>query len=200
MNRTKFMSLVNGFATREEADRIELAYGFAKKIHRGQFRKEFNSDGTQMRYFEHCRRAALVLITEAGVTDPKVICASLLHDCIEDGDDVHLISSIIEIVFGQDVAHLVRAVTKIPKVGYLERLAQGIALSEGRVAFVKAADRLDNLRSLPPSDPAFCARQRKETEESLLPVLLDAEKFLAPRHVTGYRTIINEIKSLLVTV
>ncbi len=41
-----------------------LAYYLAKYGHRGQVRKELDSDGNPTRYFEHVRRVALILMDE----------------------------------------------------------------------------------------------------------------------------------------
>ena len=56
------------------------------------------------------------------------------------------------------MARIVQTVSKVPREGYVERLA---ACSDWRTLAVKVADRLDNLRSLRSGQvsPAFRARQ-----------------------------------------
>jgi GTP diphosphokinase / guanosine-3',5'-bis(diphosphate) 3'-diphosphatase len=194
MNRAIFMSKVHAFAASVDAQQVELAYLLAKKIHKGQVRKELGPDGNPLRYFEHLRRTALIHIDEAGITHVPVIIADLLHDSIEDADEVQLVSAIIEKLFGEDVARLVRAVTKAPKAGYLDRLYTSLETTQGRSALIKAADRLDNLRSLPLENPTFCEKQRVETRDVFLPFFAKAEAHLALGFQPGFRRIVEQIQ------
>lgn len=196
MNRTTFMAMVHGFSNEEDARQVELAYLLAKKLHKGQTRKELGPDGLPLRYFEHLRRVALILITEAGVVEPNLIIAALLHDAIEDSEEIQLTGLLVERLFGADVAQIVRLVTKVPKEGYLERLKAGLKASYGRPALIKAADRLDNLRSLPLDNPGFCEKQRVETRDKLLPILVSAEMDLPPSLMVGFRKLVSEIRKL----
>lgn len=197
MNRTIFMSKIHGFMPVEDARQVELAYLLAKKLHKGQTRKELGPDGQPLRYFEHLRRVALILIDEAGITDPSIIIAALLHDAIEDSEEIMLTGLLIERLFGSDVALLVRLVTKVPKEGYIERLRDGLKGSYGRPAVIKAADRLDNLRSLPKDNPAFCEKQRLETRDVMMPLFNSAETHLPPALMVGFRKIVSQIRSFV---
>lgn len=166
MNRAEFMAKVHGLMKEEDARQVELAYLLSKKIHRGQVRKELDENGQPLRYFEHVRRVALVLLDEVGCSSPELIISALLHDSIEDTDEVQLVGILLERLFGSEVATIVRALSKAPKAGYIERLRAG----PHEALLVKAADRLDNLRSLPTYDIAFCDKQRRETIEVYLPL------------------------------
>lgn len=64
-------------------------------------RKELGPDGKPLRYFEHLRRTALILI-DAGFTSPDLIITALLHDSIEDSEEVELLSSLTEELFGRN--------------------------------------------------------------------------------------------------
>lgn len=220
MNRAEFMSMVHPFCTEREAQNVELAYLFAKKVHKGQVRKaEFDDRGNNLRYFEHPRRVATILIKEAGVVDPDLVICALLHDVIEDADEVKLTSAMVERLFGNEVAFIVRLVTKLPKESYIARLEAAIPSTEGRAMLVKAADRLDNLRHLPEipkRDPEwekaagqelvaisnhkretasnFCEKQRKETRDVLLPLFTKADSVLPEVLLPGFRRIVGQIR------
>jgi (p)ppGpp synthase/HD superfamily hydrolase len=69
----------------------------------------------------------------------------------------------IEHCFGQAVAGIVRRLSKVPKAGYVDRLA----CADWRTLVIKACDRLDNLRSLgkPEVPREFQVKQVRETRD-----------------------------------
>jgi len=76
----------------------------------------FDKQGQNLRpdasfYPSHALRAALGLINTYGITDPKFIIASLLHDFIEDVDEYSLSPKLLGENFGPDVQALVESVT-----------------------------------------------------------------------------------------
>ena len=102
-------------------------------------------------YLDHLLEALEVLVRGAGVTDPDVLCAAVLHDVVEDTP-----CSLDEIraAFGPKVADLVGWVT-IPEPGpgqaksdvkraYLGRLRNAPA----QARLVKLADRASNVQTL----------------------------------------------------
>lgn len=105
-------------------------------------RLESKYGGNPLRYFEHVRRTAIIAMDEGHVYDPDIICTCLLHDALEDTEDID--SGIIEQFFGKEVVRRVTLLTKIPKEGYFERLKYADPMTK----FVKLCDRLDNLRSI----------------------------------------------------
>ena len=58
------------------------AAAFAARKHRDQRRKGADSAP----YINHPIALVSILAAEAGITDPEVLCAALLHDTIEDTD------------------------------------------------------------------------------------------------------------------
>lgn len=109
--------------------------------------------GTDIPYLTHLAGVALIL-TKVGFVRKEVLCASLLHDCVEDTevslDDVTR-------AFGEDVARLVDTVSELKydasgvplpwrtrKEEQLSRLAQ--ASIEARA--VTLADKIHNLGTL----------------------------------------------------
>lgn len=165
VTRKEFFQKLEPFHAPSTLRSIELAYTLAKFGHRAQVRKEMDSSGQPVRYFEHVKRVALVLIDEASFYDATTIISALLHDGIEDTRD--LTPDMIEHAFGQDVVKIVKSVSKVPKEGYLQRLE---ASTDFRSYFVKLADRIDNVRSLGAASLAFQEKQLKETVEHYLPL------------------------------
>lgn len=141
-NKATFFARLDPRLSPSDLVRVRGAYYMAKYGHRAQVRKEKDADGNPLRYFEHVRRVAIVLMDEAHVYDPDLVCTALLHDTLEDTDDID--AQIIEQFFGKEVARRVRLLTKEPKEGYIDRLRT----ADRNTILVKACDRLDNLRSL----------------------------------------------------
>ena len=154
---------------------VELAYTLAKDAHRPQEREEIDKNGKRVRYFEHPRRVALILIDELWIRDPAIISGGLLHDV--DEDTRYITSKHIEAWFGPVVAQIVRDVTKKPSYGYYERLLEN---GDWRSLFVKGADRLDNLRTLGSCKPE---KQQRKIEETIIKIypLLDRLVKIAPK-------------------
>jgi (p)ppGpp synthase/HD superfamily hydrolase len=194
MNHATFSSMVLAIFCRTDAERIDIAYDLAKKFHKGQTRKsEKDDNGQPLRYFSHPRRVALRLLN-AGVTDANVIIAGLLHDSIEDTEEVRTVTRLIEMAFGEDVSLLIRQVTKIPKEGYLDRLSLGMERTQGRAILVKMADRLDNLATLPLDNPAFVEKQMKETKQDLMPLFNRAQSHVSRELDHSYNVLRSDIQ------
>ena len=159
-NRETFFQRLYPFFSPKVLRDIELAYILAKAAHRSQTRKELDDRGEPVRYFEHVRRATLIGIDLAQIVRPDTVIASILHDGIEDTRDLR--PEMIEHVFGEDVCGIVKVLSKDPKEGYLDRF---YVCTDWRPYFVKACDRLDNLRSLSGSPVEFRKKQVAETRD-----------------------------------
>jgi guanosine-3',5'-bis(diphosphate) 3'-pyrophosphohydrolase len=124
---------------------VAKATEFALRFHGDQRRP------TGAPYAEHLLEALEVLVRGAGVTDPGVLCAAVLHDVVEDtpctiGD--------VRSAFGDRVADMVGWVTKpepedgadkqAAKEAYLGRLAN----APDDAILVKLADRASNVQTL----------------------------------------------------
>lgn len=153
---------------------IRLAYMLAKYGHRAQTRKEQGPDGNLLRYFEHLRRVALILIDELHWTDHLMIITAILHDAVEDTRELTL--DMIEHCFGPVVAGWVARCSKKPKRGFMHRL---MTFAPWQVLAIKACDRLDNLRALHAGSLAFQHKQISETEDKYF-ALLDRLVEIAP--------------------
>jgi len=126
---------------------VERAWKFAEKAHDGQVRKSGE------KYFTHPCLVASIL-TDLMI-DPPTIAAGLLHDTVEDCENITV--DTIREEFGPEVADLVDGVTKLNKLDFANREeAQAeslrkmiLAMSKDiRVVLIKLADRLHNMRTL----------------------------------------------------
>ena len=90
---------------------VEKAYRFAEEAHAGQKRKSGEP------YFTHPCFVASIL-TELMI-DAPTIAAGLLHDTVEDCENITL--ETIQREFGQEVARLVDGVTKLNKLDFADR-------------------------------------------------------------------------------
>lgn len=126
-------------------DAVRDAVDFAVRFHGDQQRP------TGAPYVEHLLEALEILVRGAGVSDPDVLCAAVLHDVVED---TPCTIGGVRAAFGDRVADMVGWVTK-PEVGegedknavkeeYLRRLA---AAPEDAI-LVKLADRASNVQTL----------------------------------------------------
>jgi (p)ppGpp synthase/HD superfamily hydrolase len=126
-------------------EKVADAMTFALRFHGDQKRP------TGAPYVEHLLEAIEVLVRGAGVTDPDVLCAAVLHDVVED---TPCTIAGVRAAFGDRVADLVGWVTKPEAAGgadkravkeaYLKRLAD----APDDAILVKLADRASNVQTL----------------------------------------------------
>ncbi|MBC8329132.1 MAG: HD domain-containing protein [Planctomycetes bacterium] len=149
---------------------VHKAVAVARDKHRGQQRK----DGSD--FVGHPLRTALLLLEVAGVQDPNMLCAAVLHDVVEDTD-----ASCDDLLeeFGSKVADLVRILTLEPYQDGQDKSARDVAhfqhlAWEGRdPQLLRTADRLDNIRSLGDTvPPARREAYLRDTRDHLLPLTL----------------------------
>lgn len=165
-NKAKFQSRIQPYFSPSYQLDIKLAYYLAKYGHRAQVRKE-TIDDKPMRYFEHVRRVAIILMDEMKIMNRDMIIAAILHDALEDCED--LTPELLEHSFGSDVVSMIKILSKVPKEGYVDRLRY---CGNWRALAIKMCDRLDNLRSLmiPENGIDFKKKQIKETKEKYFPI------------------------------
>ncbi|MEK7084594.1 MAG: RelA/SpoT family protein [Patescibacteria group bacterium] len=158
---------IKRYAPKADLDMVRLAYDFAKKAHEGQFRKSGEP------YIIHPLAAAHILADMR--IDPVVITATLLHDVPED---THVTLEEIEKNFGEDIASMVRGITKLGKLKYrgVERYIENlrkmfVAMAEDvRVMIIKFADRIHNLQTLDALPPEKQYRVALESLEIYAPI------------------------------
>lgn len=159
-----FMQRCEVFLPHADCVLLSVVYKLAKFSHRHDVRRdERGPDGEPLRYFEHLRRVALILMG-VGLVDRTVLLVALLHDSVED---TRLPAEEIRLVCGEEVSRRVLLASKTPKEGFRERL---VRFGDWKVWVVKIADRIDNLRSLGNSPPEFRRKQCDETVAMYLPL------------------------------
>lgn len=135
---------------RSKTDTLLLleAASFAAERHRDQRRKDVGATP----YINHPLEVAR-LLSKAGVEDPEVLVAALLHDTIEDTE-----TSLGDITerFGERVGQLVLEVTDDKSLPKAERkrlqVQNGPKKSDG-AKMIKIADKIANLQDLSRSPP-----------------------------------------------
>ena len=158
MKLQRLLDALPGNTSAADRERIERAYEFAARAHKGQKRASGEP------YINHCVAVATIM-AELGAPIPTVV-AALMHDTVEDSS---ISLDEIEQEFGKEVAALVDGVTKLtqlPRIsktdgsGKAERASKGelaketlrktfLAMGEDvRVVVIKLADRLHNMRTL----------------------------------------------------
>jgi guanosine-3',5'-bis(diphosphate) 3'-pyrophosphohydrolase len=133
------------------------ALSFAADKHRHQRRKD--KDGSP--YINHPIDLANILVNEAGVKDPFVIVAAILHDTVEDTDTTpdELLRT-----FGPEVSAIVAEVTddkSLPKEERKRLQVEHAPHASFRAQQVKLADKISNLRDLAARPPATWDLERR---------------------------------------
>lgn len=139
---------------------IRNADDFAARAHSGQYRKA-KPGAPKIPYIEHPRAVARILHDEAGIADPVILQAALLHDTMEDCGVTHA-NLVAE--FGHDVADVVAELTN-PKDygpgGKTAWQAEHARNMSARAAAVKVADKTANLRDLIASPPDWPSDRKR---------------------------------------
>lgn len=157
---------------------IQKAYEFASNKHKGQTRRSGEP------YIMHPLRVARFIAKWGFESD--VICAALLHDCVED---CQVSIEDIKRLFGESVSIIVDAVTDLhheldnagimtkEEIDHLSDIKLQEKMSE-KALFVKAADRLDNLYTIDVFPEEKRIKKALHTREVIIPMLVREEAFL----------------------
>lgn len=137
--------------TKEDYERLEEAYQFAKQAHEGQTRK-----GTDIPYIVHPVEASIIaytLLMEKKVKNVDVVVAAILHDVIEDTE---YSKEDIANRFGSETAELVASVSENKREGKSkeetwkirkEEAVQKVQKASIETKIIDLADKLSNLRA-----------------------------------------------------
>ncbi len=160
-------SAMENRSTEEEMKLVKKAFMCAKEAHHEQRRK------TGEPYIIHPIAVALIVAKELQLGAAPV-CAAFLHDVVEDTPTT---IEDIENMFGQDVAFLVRVVTKQKKQSYamskqLDNFKQMLDSMhyDIRAILIKLADRLHNMRTLDSMRPDKQMKIAGETDYFYAPL------------------------------
>ena len=145
------MHTYNDRVTDNPSALLICAAAFAAHKHRNQRRKDADASP----YINHPVALADILANEAGVTDPYVLAAALLHDTVEDTEAT---PQELEDEFGPTIASIVAEVTDnkaLPKAERKRLQIEHAAHISRDAKLVKLADKISNLRDVannPPTD------------------------------------------------
>ncbi len=159
------------------------ALQFAYELHDGQVRK------SGAPYISHPCAVAEVLARSFFIRDPQLLAAALLHDVVEDIEEISLDE--IHQRFGATVAELVDGCTKLTRSqkhrSSLKDLTHSkIFLSASRqlgVLIIKLADRLHNMRTLHYLAKSKRQRIAQETIEVYAPLAAKLNIFSVKREL-----------------
>ena len=171
------MSRVREYLPAERLGVVEDAYRYAEDAHRGQSRKSGEP------FIEHPLQTAVALADLK--MDANGLAAALLHDVVEDRDDIALDD--IRQRFGEEITQLVDGVTKFTEAEYVASgsvntpqtaRAQAetirkmlMAMAEDiRVVLIKLADRLHNMRTIEYMTPSKRIEKSQETLDIYAPL------------------------------
>lgn len=121
---------------------IKRAIAFATKAHEGQVRK-----GTTRPFIQHPLEVGKIVATMTD--DEEVICAAILHDTIEDCEEIT--ENIICEQFGTRVAELVVQESEDKSKTWMERKSATIArlkVASREIQMIGLADKLSNMRDI----------------------------------------------------
>ncbi|CAO2821634.1 unnamed protein product [Amaranthus hypochondriacus] len=143
--------------------KVQKAISFARKAHHGQLRKNGEP------YLSHCLhtgRILAILVPSNGQRAVDTVVAGILHDVIDDTNET---LACIRENFGNDVAQMVAAVSRLSYINQLLRRHRRIngnqsnlthdeannvrvmllgMVDDPRVVLIKLADRLHNMRTI----------------------------------------------------
>lgn len=146
--------------------RVVDALAFAAEVHRDQRRK----DAGATPYINHPIALLRILAVEAGVDDPDVLCAALLHDYLEDccgKDGAPTLAegkAQLRERFGESVLDYVVAVTDdktLPKAERKQAQVEHASHIPRGAKLVKLADKTANLRDIHATPPADWSIERR---------------------------------------
>jgi guanosine-3',5'-bis(diphosphate) 3'-pyrophosphohydrolase len=183
------MKIFTGWHTWQEAEpglrdrlpaatvaRLREAVAFAERCHGDQCRP------TGAPYLEHLMEALEVLVRGAGVTDPEVLCAAVLHDVVED---TACTPADLTAAFGIQVAEFVGWVT-IPeaapgedKAAVKEACLRRLRDAPRGAVLVKLADRASNVQTLRNLAPARQRSYYAQTVQHIVPLAATEPWFAA---------------------
>ena len=171
------MSRAREYIPAERLSVVEEAYRYAEDAHSGQTRKSGEP------FIEHPLQTAVALADLK--MDANGLAAALLHDVVEDRDDIALDD--IRERFGEEITQLVDGVTKFGEAEYAAsgsasspQAAQAqaetirkmlMAMAEDvRVVLIKLADRLHNMKTIEHLSAAKRIEKSRETLDIYAPL------------------------------
>ncbi len=165
--RNQMLALIGD---KPETETFWQALDFSVEAHADQWRRSGDA------YILHPCSVAMILADEMDVTHPEILAAALLHDTVEDVEEVT--AELVGEKFGSYVQAIVEGCTKVTHVSgdrqadsqnTHRKIFTGAAMRP-EVMLVKLADRLHNLRTLRAMPKAKRQRIADETIDIYAPL------------------------------
>jgi len=162
--------LIKAGCPEKDIEEIERSFHYAYQAHIGQLRRSGEE------YIYHCLEVGLILIDLMQIIDMIAHMIAQLHDVWED---TYVSLGALEEDFGPKIASLVIALSKFPKTQFTDQSLRteenrkrlfSLMTKDVRIALVKLADRLHNMRTLRHMSPARRKRIALETLEFFVPL------------------------------
>ncbi len=183
----------SSFTNKAQRKQIREAFEYAHRAHENAVRKSGEP------YILHPVAVARILVREMGIEDSVSVICALLHDVVED---TFAEVEDLEQVFGKTVGQIVDGLTKIstikqdnlagPAAGDISKQAENYKkmlltmANDVRVALIKLADRLHNMRTL-----------EHMKRHSQLKIAAETREVYAPlAHRLGIYTVKSELEDL----
>ncbi len=158
---------------------LDAVDAFAEAAHRGQRRNTGDDSAPEVPYIVHPRAVRDILLHEhpdPAARESWILAVALLHDVLEDCDVHH---DALADQFGENVSAAVRALSKqlraVPTAVKTDgQYWQVLRQAPLPIRRVKAADRIDNLRScLRWSREKLSRKYLEETPREVMPMIAD---------------------------
>ncbi|HAU29439.1 MAG TPA: phosphohydrolase [Rhodospirillaceae bacterium] len=140
----------------EDFQLVVKALHFATQKHKNQRRKGADA----IPYINHPVDLLHILVNEADIVDPVVLCAALLHDTVEDTSTS---PDELRSIFGDEITNVVLEATddkRLPKEQRKQLQIEHAAHASPRAKLVKLADKICNLQDMAISPPAGWSDER----------------------------------------
>ena len=180
----------------EHGEKVNTAFAIADEVHKDQKRKSGEP------YITHPIEVAYIL-HKIGA-DSEVVCAALLHDALEDANNIAEVEEAIYKSCGDKVLFLVQAVTKDQNIEdkteqqavYFDQIQQAFALDID-VFFIKVADILHNMSTIISLDPERKARWIRELKYDYLPLFSEYFHRIPIVHHSQYHALIDMVQEMI---
>lgn len=141
----------------EQLSMVFRALSFAAEKHAHQRRKGVS----EIPYLNHCIKVAATLVDVAGIDDPEIIAAALLHDTVEDTDTT---PEELEREFGSTVCALVLELTDnkaLPKLRRKQLQVENASHKSGAAVQIKLSDKVCNVMDVALDPPPNWPHERR---------------------------------------
>lgn len=161
---------------------ITKANEIAQKAHYGQFRKHSNKP-----YISHCYDVVNQLV-EWNINEPEILAIALLHDTIEETENLHDIDDLWEEMESLDDGKISDVVNELTFGAYNQTKKEYLASFNDKsieALVIKIADRLCNVRDFLRTDKQYAVKYFNKAD-SLFKAMIARKKEIMERFNTEF--------------